>query len=158
MKNGKLYFFLLFTIVLLVACNSKDPETGYPIVERDIVFIIEPDIWECSGHEGQTTCLIINGKGSYDRIRGFKHEEGVWTKVLVDKFENTDVTQGSLQDTNAFGFTLKKKLDEIREADPTPKRLCEFYAGQWAEGTEKNCRIENTDLEEKYCKHKPGEC
>ena len=158
MRDKKIYFFFLFAIVLLVACNSTDPETGYPIVEKDIVFIIEPHLWECSGHPGQTSCLIINGKGSYDYIRGFEHKEGVWAKILVDKFENTDATQGTLQDTNAFGFTLKKNLDEIKEEDPTPKRLCEFYDGQWTEGTEKNCRIENTDLKKKYCEHKPGEC
>ena len=160
MKNKSLYLICFLPIlILLLSCTPKDPETGYPIIQEDITFIVEPDLWkDCPDHPITRDCLIINGKGTYELIRGFKHKEGVWKKILVDKYENTNVKEGRLADASLHDFILKEQLDEIREEDPTPRRLCEFYEGQWTEGAEKSYKINNTDLQEKYCEHKPQEC
>lgn len=139
---------LLLVGVLLIYCTPKDPETGYPIIEQDKLFIIEPYLEKCTGLI-ERECLIVNGKRTYEGIRGFKHQEGVWTKILVDRFERTD----DVQDVGKWGYILKKRLDEIDSRDrPTLERLCGFYEGQWIE-TQQNCRIENIDFRESYCFH-----
>ena len=159
-RQNSLIIYILFIIVcLLMGCTSKDPRTGNPIVEKDIILIVEPYIWECTGHPGQTRCLIINGEGSYDKITGFQHEEGVWKKLLVNKFERPEVAEGRLVDVGRYDVSLKEELDTIRQVDnPTARKLCEFYEGQWTENTKPNCRIEKEKLREKYCEHKPEGC
>ena len=149
-KSRSLFIVLLFTGLVLTQCGPpKDTETGYPIVEQNKVLIVEPRLEKCSGF-GKNECFVINGKKTYETIRGFRHKDGVWTKMLVDKYERTDRPQENGQ----WGYIFKKKLDEIDiDRDrPEPDILCSFYEGRWIEDR-RNCRFEDTDLEEAYCVH-----
>ena len=158
-KQNSLILFLLSVGFFLLGCSSEDPRTGNPIVEEDIILVVEPFTWECAGHPGQTRCLVINGEGTYHRIIGFNHVEGVWKKVLVNKFERPEVAEGRLADVGRFDFSFKKELDAIRmEDNPTGIRLCEFYGGKWTGISRPNCKIEIIKLQEKYCEHRPDGC
>lgn len=98
---------------MTLACSFKNAEqkehskTKWPIVEKDKVLTIEPYRKPCNCFVPKQ-CLVINGKTECEGIEGFKHKEGVWTKILVDVYKRPD----GIQDVGQFGYILKEILEE----------------------------------------------
>ena len=71
MKTKNLILILLLIgMSLILNCQKKDPETGYPIIKEDQVLIIEPNLTQCNCFKGQE-CLVMNGESSCEAVRGF---------------------------------------------------------------------------------------
>ena len=148
----KILLFILFltgACLMLITCSSKDPQTGYPIVEEDVTFIIEPELVQCSC-SGASECLVLNGESTCEKIRGFKHKAGDWEKVSVNVYERPE----GVQNIGKFGYIFIKQLDRINYGEePTLNRWCIFYEGEWNEITQKDCIITDTKIRDKFCKH-----
>ena len=95
--------FILTTALWVVGCQSKDPETGYPIIEKDKTFVVGAYLKKCSCFV-EKQCLVINEKTECEGIRGFTHEKGVQKTILVDVYERTD----DVQDVGKYGYILKR--------------------------------------------------
>ena len=129
MQQTRIITYVLFLVgvfLLVLACNpeavprikdkdpksptfEKDPETGWPIVEKNKILTVGPYLNSCGCFHRQS-CLVINGKAECECIRDFKHKEGVWTRFLVNVYKRPD----GIQDVGQFGYILKKIIKEER--------------------------------------------
>ena len=155
MRKKCLYIILL--LLMGVGCFSngpkeglpKDPETGLPLFESGRKLIIEPNVVGCFDLI-ERECLIINGRLSYDRVRGFEYEPRIWKKVLVNVYEEPP----GRQDVGKYYYVLTSIVDELSEAtNPTSEELCLFYEGRWNNKAQPRCMIKDTELYSTYCEH-----
>lgn len=144
-----IYFLSLAGAILISGCQETDPETGYPIIEKGKLFIIEPELSDCNCFSKEK-CLVINGRARCEGIRGFNHVEGFWTKMIVDVYERPP----DVQDVGRLGYILKKRLKEINSKESFPlSDLCELYEGVWDHRKQLPCIIQQASLQKKYCEH-----
>ena len=94
---------------MIIGCQSKDSETGYPVVEKGKTFVVGPYLKECSCFI-EKQCLVVNGKTQCEGIRGFTYEEGIQKTILVDVYERPD----NIQDVGKYGYILIRIIEEKR--------------------------------------------